>query len=141
MGAQYVQSNNLQFRNLVSFDHNSAGIETQTIIFNQNPNTNYMSSFYNESIGALVSNSLIVGNSDSTALVSITPAGIKVAWDRGLLIKNVSFYNFPDAGSQAIIPTSIIGRCTVGCGGWTTKFTSLNFQNVKYRVKIWNYLI
>ena len=52
MGVQYVVSSNLQFRNLVAFDHISAGIEIMTIAFHKNPNTPYMTSFYNESTGS-----------------------------------------------------------------------------------------
>lgn len=34
-----------------------------------------------------------------------------IAWDRGQLLQNISFYNFPSLGTQAIVPTLIIGRC------------------------------
>jgi hypothetical protein len=42
-------------------------------------------------------------------------------WDRGLRVRNVSFYNFPNAGTQAIFGPFIIGRCTIYCGGMTKK--------------------
>jgi hypothetical protein len=38
-------------------------------------------------------------------------------WDRGLRVRNISFINFPNAGTQAIYGPFITGRCTVFCGG------------------------
>ena len=35
-----------------------------------------------------------------------------IAWDRGELYSNVSFFNFPDTDSRAIMATSIEHRCT-----------------------------
>ncbi len=140
MGAEYVVSNFLQFKSLVAFDHFSAGMEIKTITFNENANTQYAYTFYNENIGSLISDSIIVGNSQTSSSRSITPTGIIVAWDRGLLVKNVSFYNFPDTSSQAIVPPVIAGRCSEGCGGWTTKFTGLSFTNVRYKTTHrWNW--
>ena len=38
-------------------------------------------------------------------------------WDRGLRVRNISFYNFPNANTQAIFGPFITGRCSFGCGG------------------------
>ncbi len=38
-------------------------------------------------------------------------------WDRGLVVRNVSFFNFPSANTQAIYGPFIDGRCVVYCGG------------------------
>jgi hypothetical protein len=110
-GAEWDVSSSIQFRQFTVYDHFTTGIETQTVIFNQNANTGYQSSFYNENIGALVADSLIIGNSNANAVSSITQSGLVVAWDRGELIKNVTFINFPDSTSHAIRPTEIVGRC------------------------------
>ena len=110
-GAEWVMSNSVQFRNVIAFDNADAGITTKQIIFNQIVNTGYGRTFYNESISALIADSIIVGNSDSSKSFSLSRIGAEIAWDRGLLVKNVSFYNFPDASSQAITPTQIAGRC------------------------------
>ncbi|CAF0756351.1 unnamed protein product [Brachionus calyciflorus] len=139
-GAEWVMANNLQFRNFISFDHASASIEAKQIIFNEDIHSRYSPTFYNETNGPLISDSIVVGNSDSSKTTSITPYGVVIAWDRGLLVKNVSFYNFPDGSSQAIKPTEIAGRCPFGCGGWTTKFTGLSFKNVMHRtLHRWNW--
>jgi len=38
-------------------------------------------------------------------------------WDRGLRVRNVSFFNFPSANTQAIYGPIITGRCVIYCGG------------------------
>lgn len=80
MGVEYVVSSSIQFRNLVAFDHISAGIEILTIANHENPNTPYMIRFYNESTGSVVADSLIIGNSDSTSRQSITDTGFVVSY-------------------------------------------------------------
>lgn len=40
-----------------------------------------------------------------------------VMWDRGLRVRNLSFFNFPNANTQAIFGPIIAGRCLVFCGG------------------------
>ncbi len=38
-------------------------------------------------------------------------------WDRGLLVQNVTFINFPNNQTPAIFGPTILDRCTSGCGG------------------------
>lgn len=83
---------------------------TQTIFRNQDTNSYYRPYFYNPSLGPVVLNAVIIGNSLSSA-TSYTKIGITVAWDRGELFSNVSFYNFPDTASTALRPPVIHGRC------------------------------
>ena len=105
-------SNNLQFIQFTVFDQASEGIAAKTIVFNQDPNTAYaLTSFFNPTLGSLVSDSVIIGKSSLSSPAN-TPTGLIVPWDRGELVQNVKFINFPDAGSQAIRGTDIIGRCT-----------------------------
>ena len=111
--AEWVESNNIQFRNFTVWDQYSEGIAAKTLIYNENPNSNYKQAFYNENIGGLVADSVIIGNSLPTATPTDqnTPSGLVLAWDRGELIKNVAFYNFLNPGSRAIRACEIIGRC------------------------------
>jgi hypothetical protein len=67
-----------------------------------------MNYFYSDN-GALISNTVIVGNSNSTDS-AYTPTGIIIAWDRGQLWSNVSFYNFP-GNTTAIKAPIILNRC------------------------------
>lgn len=97
------------------FDQYGVGIETKNIVFNKGKSSDirsYIPAFYNESIGSAVLNSLIIGNTNSSQNFAITTTGLVVAWDRGQLIKNVTFINFPDADSHAIRGPEIIGTCT-----------------------------
>ena len=110
-GAEWVMSNPMQFRNFVVYDHATEGITAKTIVNNEVTNTGYSKIFYNETTGSLVTNSIFIGNSDSSSPTSISSSGLVIAWERGLLIKSNRFYNFPDAGSHAIRATEITGRC------------------------------
>ena len=84
-------SSNLQFRNMLSFEHDSIGLKIQTIAFSQNVDTPYQQVFYNDTVGPAVKDSIIIGSTDSRATTSATPIGLNIAWDRGLLVKNVQF--------------------------------------------------
>ena len=106
-GAEWVNANNIQFINFISYDNSLSGIETRRISGNSLPNTYYIPSFYDHSVGPLISKCTIIGNSDSTSPYSITESGLLVPWDRGLLIDSVKFYNFPSYGTRAIRSPSI----------------------------------
>jgi hypothetical protein len=98
---------------MVIYEHSSIGIKTQTIEFSENVNPMpHQYAFYNETIGPSVIDSIVIGSTDPSASTSITPKGLEIAWDRGQLIKNVQFINFPDSRSHAIACPVIIGRCT-----------------------------
>jgi len=111
-GAEWVVSNSLQFRQLTVFDHATTGIETKTIFANEQVNTAYKSTFYSNTSGPLIADSIIIGNSNGALSSSISESGMVLAWDRGQLLQSVKFYNFPDAGSRAIRGPFITGRCT-----------------------------
>lgn len=110
-GAEWDVSSTIQFINFVIFDHLAVGIETQSIRFSEDYNTSYGATFYDENIGSAVINSVIVGNSNPNATYSLTPYGMVIAWDRGELIKNVTFVNFPDSGSHAMRLPIISSKC------------------------------
>jgi hypothetical protein len=104
-------ASSVQFRNFIVYDHQTSGIETKTLVFHETANSDYSPYFYNETIGSLVSDSIIIGNSDPSAQISLTSKGLVIPWDRGMLVKNIKFINFPDSKSFAIGATEIIGRC------------------------------
>ena len=58
----------------------------------------------------MIADSVIIGNSLG-GTKSITQDGIVVPWDRGELLTNVAFYNFPEAGSNGMRCPFITGRC------------------------------
>lgn len=110
-GAEFVEAASVQFRNFTIWDHYSEGIATKTMVGYQAPNSLYANTFYNENTGTVVADSIIIGNSLG-GTQSYTIDGIVVPWDRGQLVKNVSFYNFPAASSRAMRCPIIAGRCT-----------------------------
>lgn len=132
-----MSSNNIQFRNFTIWDQFTSAIETRTITYNDLPNSFYNQTFYNETVGTLIADCIIVGNStysgvyrtDLTTDDIYGATGLAVAWMRGQLVKNVAFYNFPDPMTQAIRPPTLIGMFDEG--GWTTEFKGLSFYNVK----------
>jgi hypothetical protein len=110
-GAEWVMASNVQFRNFLVFDHASSGIEIKTIAGHEDANTALGVNFFKEPIGSLISDATIIGNSDASATQSVTNKGLIIPWDRGLLVKNSKFINFPDQASFAIGATVIVGRC------------------------------
>ena len=81
-------------------------------------------------------------------------------WDRGLIVQNVTFINFPNNQTPAILGPTILDRCTERCGGiylfifvyylsiflfcnnlgWLTKFVDVSFINVALRGRFrWPY--
>jgi hypothetical protein len=138
-GAEFVESNTIQFKNFTVWDHYTHGIATNSIISNSNANSAYSNLFYDQKSGTSIEDSTIIGNSLNNAK-SYTPHGIVIAWDRGQLVNNVTFYNFPDPTTSAFIAPFIAGKCTDQCGGWTTQFKSLTFNNVNKRtLHRWNW--
>ncbi len=109
-GAEWVKANNVQFRGFTVYDHVSNGIAALTIVGNPVVNTPYMSTFFSPSLGPAVADSFIIGNSLNAATTN-THIGLLLAWDRGELIQNVSFINFPNSETTAIRPPVIAGTC------------------------------
>jgi len=110
-GAEWVASFPMQFKNFVVFDHTEAGISAFTTDFVKTENTFTKNELFSSTRGPLVQNSIVIGNSDSTSFKSFTEAGVVLAWDRGELLDNVTFYNFPDNNSRAIRGPIVEGTC------------------------------
>lgn len=120
-GAEFIESNPVQFRNFTIWDQFTESIAGKTIINNQIPDTSYRNLFYDSSKGTVLADSVIIGNSLG-GQQRYTPIGLSLAWDRGQLVDNVAFYNFPTNESFGIRGPIIDGRCFEACGGWTTSF-------------------
>ena len=110
-GAEFDQSNNVQFKNMIIWDSYTTAIEAQTVFRNEDVNSYYRPFFFDPIKGPVVSDTIIIGSSTDPQN-SYTQVGLLVPWDRGELISNVSFYNFPDATTPAIRPPIIHGRCS-----------------------------
>ncbi|CAF4249716.1 unnamed protein product, partial [Rotaria sp. Silwood2] len=141
-GFEWVMSSSIQIRNAIVFDNDDTGIRCVTAINHQATNLPKLrATFYNESKGSSVINSIIIGDSGVSGNPIVpTEGGLVVMWDRGLRVRNISFINFPSSNTQAIYGPFITGRCIVYCGGWLTKFSQLSFTNVANRGNFrWSY--
>jgi hypothetical protein len=121
------------------WDHFSTAIDTKIIKGNDEANSRYKNTWDDENLSTMVKDVVIVGNTIN-GKPAVGQSGLTLGWDRGELIKNIKFYNFPNQGASAIDATSIAGKCTVKCGGWTNEISGLTFNNVLYRTSFrWNW--
>jgi len=109
-GGEAVNSNAVVFRNFTVWDMSSAGVETKLLRFNSVENTWYGATFYSPTAGNSLVDSVVIGNSEGGPARG--NSGVSLAWDRGQLLRNVAFYNFPNEEASAIDVTSINGVCT-----------------------------
>jgi hypothetical protein len=135
-GFEWVMASTIQLRNAVVYDNVEADIRCVTAINQQSTGLpNLHATFYNESAGSSVIDSIIIGDTGTLPYPVVPVEGgligklkykkktndlliiILVMWDRGLRVRNVSFFNFPSPNTQAIYGPFIVGRCTVYCGG------------------------
>ena len=94
---------------MLIYDQLTEGIVARRIRHSPDVNTYYGPTFYNESSCPLVSDSVIIGNTNSSEPYSLTNSGLVLGYDRGELLKNITFYNFPDNNTQAIRGSSLPG--------------------------------
>ncbi|CAF2125989.1 unnamed protein product [Rotaria magnacalcarata] len=134
-GLEWVMSSTIELKNAVVYDNADTGILSVTAINHQATNLqNVQNTFYNENTDSSIIDSIIVGDTGlSTSPVVAGEDGLTVMWDCGLRVRNITFINFPSSNTQAIFGPIIDGRCTVFCGGWTTRFSQLSFVNVQNR--------
>ena len=109
-GAEFVFGNPIQFIGHTIWDQTTSGMECRQIANNAQPNNLFLSSvFYDAVNGSVLGDSTVIGSwagGDTT----YTPHGIIMAWDRGQLIRNISFYNFPKPETTALRASSPDGR-------------------------------
>lgn len=128
-------SNVIQVRDSIVFDNMDMGIAYLTAIQHREINLpNLRKTFYDINRGASIVNCTIIGDSmiDDRRFVPWR-GGLIVVWDRGLRVRNVSFYNFVSSQTQSIHGPVKSGRCLDFCGGWITHFSQLTFTNVTNR--------
>lgn len=131
---EYVHANNIQLIRFKVWDHHTYAMETLKIDWLNNQN------LYNEQKGPLIADSVVVGNSKNSATNTLAP-GLVIAQDKGHLVSNVRFFNYP-GNKPAIQSTDFAGimPCPHDCGGYTTHFQRLKFDNVRFRANWdWNW--
>ncbi|XP_069051252.1 PKHD1 like 1, tandem duplicate 1 [Lepisosteus oculatus] len=123
-GAEWVNVGAIQFRNFLMVNNEIAGIETKRIL------SPYVRG-WGETGGAVIKNTTIVGHVDELGLGPnyCTVRGIILPFDDGLSIMSVTFVNFDRPMCTAIGVTSIAGTCVDRCGGWSARFSGIQFFN------------
>ncbi|XP_076865903.1 fibrocystin-L-like isoform X2 [Brachyhypopomus gauderio] len=121
-GAEWVNVGAVQFHEFLAVNNEVAGVETRHII------QQYVSGWGLQGGAALV-NSTLVGHMDELGLGGdyCTTRAIILPLDDGMSVLGTKFVNFDRPSCAAIGVTSIDGVCTFQCGGWSAKFSGVQF--------------
>ncbi|XP_066572050.1 PKHD1 like 1, tandem duplicate 1 isoform X2 [Amia ocellicauda] len=123
-GAEWVNVGAVHFNNFLMVNNEIAGIETKRIISSAVRG-------WGQTSGAAITNATIVGHVDELGLGVnyCTTRGIILPFDDGLSIMSVKFLLFDRPTCAAIGVTSIDGTCTFKCGGWSARFSGIQYFN------------
>ncbi|NP_001305057.1 PKHD1 like 1, tandem duplicate 1 isoform X1 [Danio rerio] len=121
-GAEWVNVGSVQFSEFLMVNNEKAGVETKRII------RQYVSGWGLDG-GAAVVNSTMVGHVDELGLGSnyCTYRGVVLPLDDGMSIINTKFVNFNRPSCAAVGVAEIIGTCTFRCGGWSARFSGIQY--------------
>ncbi|CAH1803036.1 unnamed protein product, partial [Owenia fusiformis] len=124
-GAEAVSVGAVQFDGAIMVNNDKAGIEYKMIknVPKYHPN------------GALVNNSVIIGDATSSNWISCTGSGVILPWDAGFVIANTKFVNFNSGSCTSFGVTRIDGTCTFECGGWDYIVYGLEFFESPNKIK------
>ncbi|XP_056597030.1 fibrocystin-L-like [Triplophysa dalaica] len=121
-GAEWVNVGAVQFSEFLMVNNEKAGVEAKRIIWN------YVSGWGLEG-GAAVVNSTIVGHVDELGLGNdyCTTHGVVLPLDDGMSVINTKFMSFNRSSCAAVGVAEIIGTCTYRCGGWSARFSGIQY--------------
>uniref|UniRef100_A0AAR2IPV4 Polycystic kidney and hepatic disease 1 (autosomal recessive)-like 1 n=1 Tax=Pygocentrus nattereri TaxID=42514 RepID=A0AAR2IPV4_PYGNA len=121
-GAEWMNVGSVQFSEFLMVNNERAGVETKRII-------EQFVSGWGLNGGAALVNSTLVGHVDELGLGSsfCTTRGLILPLDDGMSILNTRFINFDRPSCAAISMASITGTCSSSCGGWSAKFSGIQF--------------
>ncbi|KAL7883851.1 hypothetical protein SRHO_G00015090 [Serrasalmus rhombeus] len=121
-GVEWVNVGSVQFREFLMVNNEKAGVETKRII------EQYVSGWGLNGGAALV-NSTLVGHVDELGLGSsyCTNQGVVLPLDDGMSVINTKFINFDRPSCAAVGVTTIVGTSGPFCGGWSAKFSGIQF--------------
>ncbi|XP_073714530.1 fibrocystin-L [Misgurnus anguillicaudatus] len=121
-GAEWGNVGAVQFSEFLMVNNEKAGVETKRIKWD------YVSGWGLEG-GAAVVNSTIVGHVDELGLGNYycTTHGVVLPLDDGLSVINTKFVNFNRSTCAAVGVAEIIGTCTFRCGGWSARFSGIQY--------------
>ncbi|XP_072562121.1 PKHD1 like 1, tandem duplicate 1 [Paramormyrops kingsleyae] len=122
-GAEWVNVGAVQFSDFMMVNNEVAGIECKRIM-------PWTIRGWGKDGGALVMNSTIVGHVDVLGLGSkyCTAQGITLPLDDGMSVMSTAFVNFDRPSCAAIAVAIVTGVCTDHCGGWSSRFSGIQFH-------------
>lgn len=97
-GADLSRSQNIQFRQFKIWDQYSIGIDSSDYFVNADRGS--FKYHYDELKGSVVADSVIIGSSKNEN--KFNPTGLGLPRDRGHLVKNVKFYNYPNSSAMSV---------------------------------------
>ncbi|XP_065144791.1 fibrocystin-L-like [Paramisgurnus dabryanus] len=121
-GAECVNVGAVQFSEFLMVNNEKAGVETKRIKWD------YVSGWGLEG-GAAVVNSTFVGHVEELGLGNdyCTTHGVVLPLDDGMSVINTTFVNFNQSTCAAVGVAEIIGTCTFRCGGWSARFSGIQY--------------
>ncbi|TRY58767.1 hypothetical protein DNTS_034596, partial [Danionella cerebrum] len=122
-GAEWGNVGAVQFSEFLMVNNEKVGIEAKRII------ESYINGWGLDG-GAAVINSTMVGHVDELGLGSTfcTARGIVLPIDEGMSVINTTFINFNRSSCVAIAMAEVAGVCTYRCGGWSVRFSGIQFH-------------
>ncbi|CAJ1082786.1 fibrocystin-L-like [Xyrichtys novacula] len=123
-GAEWVNVGAVQFTFFLMVNNEKAGIEGKRIVESAVRG-------FGGTVGAMVSNSTIVGRVDGLLepKTKHRNIGVILPFDDGMRVENTRFINFDRSTSAAIGITEVDGTCLALCGGWLAEFSDTKFMN------------
>ncbi|KAJ8334858.1 hypothetical protein SKAU_G00404970 [Synaphobranchus kaupii] len=123
-GAEWVNVGAVQFSDFLMVNNEKAGIEAKRIL------PGYVSG-WGEEVGAVVKNCTIVGHVDELGLGGshCSARGVVLPLDDGLSVLSTTFLNFDRPSCAAIGVAKITGTCMDRCGGWSARFSGIQYFN------------
>nr|XP_055075128.1 fibrocystin-L-like [Misgurnus anguillicaudatus] len=134
-GAEWGNVGAVQFSEFLMVNNEKAGVETKRITWD------YVSGWGLEG-GAAVVNSTIVGHVDELGLGNdyCTTHGVVLPLDEGMSVINTTFVNFNQSTCAAVGVAEIIGTCTFRCGGWSARFSGIQYYQSPNKARFrWEY--
>ncbi|CAH1789358.1 unnamed protein product [Owenia fusiformis] len=85
--------------------------------------------------GALVKNSVIIGDSAESDSIGCTLNGIVLPFTPGFVVEDTKFVNFDSGSCSAFAVTRIDGKCKFRCGGWDYITHGLSFYDAPNKAR------
>ncbi|KAM6958720.1 PKHD1 like 1, tandem duplicate 1 [Aplochiton taeniatus] len=121
-GAEWVNVGAVQFHGFLMVNNEKAGVEAKRVV-------QWAVAGFGQEGGATVANSTVVGHVDALGLGAghCTAKGVVLPFDDGMSVLDTRFVSFDRDSCVALGVTTIDGTCVDGCGGWSARFSGVQF--------------